>query len=247
MKISIVYLSLIILSFFISCTEDKNVIEEIPTSIEDYDGNEYQTIRIGNQIWMAENLKVTHYADGTKIPLVTDEGIWANLEDNNLDDAYCYYNNNTNGESDIYGALYTWAAAMNKSNTSATNPSGIQGVCPTGWHLPSSLEWSELMDELGGVEVAGGKLKETGISLWWDPNIGATNESGFSARPGGLRDAWGIYSFYNQGGVGFWWSATETTFSDSLAVSQPLASNQPFADIGEIRKSYGISVRCLKD
>lgn len=229
---------------FISCSKDEDKVE--PTLV-DYDGNFYQTVQIGNQVWMAENLKVTHYADGIEIPLVTDNTDWANLVDNNLDDAYCYYNNNANDEVDIYGALYTWAAAMYGTSSSSANPSGVQGVCPTDWHLPSDSEWTELINYLGGREVAGGKLKETGTTYWWDPNVGATNESGFSALPGGIRDAWDVYSFYNLGGFGFWWSTTETEFSDSLVTSRPLSSNNTFAELESLRKSYGISVRCVKD
>ena len=131
---------------FISCSKDEDKVE--PTLV-DYDGNFYQTVQIGNQVWMTENLKVTHYADGTTIPLVTDNTAWGNLDDNNTDKAYCYYNNDANGEGDIYGTLYTWAAAMNGASSSSANPSGVQGVCPTGWHLPSNAEWTELTDYLG--------------------------------------------------------------------------------------------------
>jgi uncharacterized protein (TIGR02145 family) len=117
-------------------------IENNAQTVTDYDGNVYNTITIGNQTWMAENLRVTKYPNGTPIPLATDNIAWANLEDNGTDDAYCYYNNNASGEANTYGALYTWAAAMgDNAVSSSSNPSGVQGVCPNGWHLPSDDEW----------------------------------------------------------------------------------------------------------
>ncbi len=118
-------------------------------TVADYDGNTYKTIKIGKQWWMAENLKVTHYDDGTAISLVTSDTAWASLGNNSTDKAYCYHSNNENGEKDTYGALYTWAAAMNGAGSSSANPSGTQGVCPTGWHLPSDKEWKQLEMYLG--------------------------------------------------------------------------------------------------
>jgi uncharacterized protein (TIGR02145 family) len=122
--------------------------------------------------------------------------IWSDLKANNK--AYCWYNNSAT-YMDTYGGLYTWAAAMNGATTSDTNPSNVQGVCPEGWHLPSDFEWKELEIHLGmsqadadsrgyrGIDV-GGMLKEPGISYWESPNTGATNQSGFTAIPGGIRD-----------------------------------------------------------
>ena len=152
----------------ITCTSSdmKTVKSIIPTATtteifdfytcKDYDTNDYTSVTIGNQVWMAENLKATHYPNGTAIPYVTDNTAWGNLGDNNTDDAYCYYNNNAGGEAGTYGALYTWAAAMgDNAVSSSTNPSGVQGACPAGWHLPSDAEWTELTDYLGGTSVAG--------------------------------------------------------------------------------------------
>ncbi len=130
----------------------------IGTSVSDYEGNEYGVVQIGNQIWMTENLKTTHYADGIAIPLVTYNTAWANLGDNNTDDAYCYYNNSQ------YGALYIWAAAMNGAVSSTANPGGIQGACPDGWHLPSDAEWAELVNSIsndGHSGTEGTALKST--------------------------------------------------------------------------------------
>ncbi len=213
--------------------------------VTDYDGNHYNAVLIGNQVWMAENLKVTHYPDGTAIPLVTDNTAWENLGDNNTEDAYCYYNNNAGGEADTYGALYTWAAAMgDNAVSSSTNPSGVQGVCPDGWHLPSDAEWTELTDYLGGTSVAGGKLKETGTTHWNSPNTGATNESGFSALPGGYRYYSDGGSYY-MGDYGDWWSATE--YSSSYAWSRSFYRGDATSPQYNGSKSNGFSVRCVRD
>jgi uncharacterized protein (TIGR02145 family) len=114
-----------------------------------------------------------------------------------------------------YGVLYNWPAAMAGMTSSSSNPSRVQGVCPTGWHLPSDAEWTELIDYLGGGEVAGGKLKETGTTHWESPNTGATNETGFTALPGGFRNYDG--NFLNIGYNGLWWSATENGASSAMA------------------------------
>jgi uncharacterized protein (TIGR02145 family) len=115
-------------------------------TLTDIDGNTYKTLAIGDQNWMAENLRVTHYADGSAIPEVSDEMIWEGMS--TLVDAYCWYNN-LSAYGDTTGALYTWAAAMNSAVSSDSVPSGIQGVCPDGWHLPSDAEWLSLEVNLG--------------------------------------------------------------------------------------------------
>ena len=201
-------------------------------SVTDYDGNTYKTVVIGSQEWMAENLKVTHYADGTEIPLVSGSSAWANLD--NTDKAYCYWNRDT------YGALYTYAAATNGDNDGAS-----QGVCPTGWHLPNNEEWTELRDYLGGLYVAGGKMKEIGTTYWHSPNIGATNESGFSALPGGYRSPSDGY-FYTIRDSGIWWSSTENTGIKAFYLY--ITNSYSWFFSGSYRgKSQGLSVRCLRD
>jgi len=214
-------------------------IKGIPKSdtITDYDGNTYNTVKIGNQEWMAENLKVTHYANGMDIPLVTDNMVWVNLGNNNTDKAYCYYNN-SDANRDIYGALYTYAAATNGDNDGTT-----QGVCPTGWHLPSDAEWTELTDYLGGVSVAGGKIKEVGKTHWNNPNTGATNESNFSALPGGYRIGNG--TFNDIGNTGEWWSSTE--YQSISAWPRHVYNYSNSVERFSYPKHYGFSVRCLKD
>jgi uncharacterized protein (TIGR02145 family) len=164
---------------------------------------------------MAENLKVTHYADGTAIPLVEGKTEWDALTA--TDRAYCWYDNSTDNR-DTYGGLYTWAAAMNGAASSDSIPSGVQGVCPSGWHLPSDSEWKELEMFLGMSQAEadnygcrgtdeGGKLKEIGTAHWNSPNTGATNSSGFTALPGGDRSIDG--AFFNLGDRAYFWTASE--------------------------------------
>ena len=225
------------------------------STVTDYDGNTYQTIKIGEQWWMAENLKVTNYSDGTQIPLITNNTEWGDLVDNNTDRAYCYYNNNANNETETYGALYTWAAAMNGNESSSNNPSGVQGVCPTGWHLPSDDEWKELEIYLGMSQTEadeidwrgtdeGGKLKEIGITNWTSPNTGATNESGFTARPGGTRHE-GDGLFYGINSWGEWWTSTEESGINAWARYPYYNNSKIFRSISN--KSHGFSVRCIKN
>jgi uncharacterized protein (TIGR02145 family) len=142
-----------------------------------------------------------------------------------------------------YGVLYNWTAAMDGEASSTTNPSGIQGVCPAGWHLPSEAEWDELTNYLGGTGVAGGKLKETGTTHWNTPNTGATNETGFTALPGGNRSSNG--SFGSIGYAGHWWSATE--YSAASAWYRLMYGNNGSVSRNIYGKEVGFSVRCVRD
>lgn len=213
--------------------------------IADIDGNIYNTISIGSQVWMKENLKTTRYSNGTTISFVSSNSNWEALTVN--DKAYCFYNDDApNGL--IWGALYTWSAAVNGFTGSALNPSNIQGVCPTGWHLPSDAEWTQLRDYLGGTEIAGGKLKETGFTHWTYPNEGATNVSGFTALASGIREQNNIdfpgrsYGMYV---VGIWWSATEYSITEA---NRWILSNS-YAGLTKswYDRAFGISVRCVKN
>ena len=220
-------------------------------TVTDYDGNIYNWSRIGDQTWMIENLKSTHYSDGTEIPLVESVYGWENLDD--TDKGYSYFENSVSN-SDVYGALYNWAAVMNNENSSDNIPSGVQGVCPTGWHLPSDAEWKELEIHLGmdtvdvdnigwrGVTQSG-KMKEAGTEHWENPNTGATNESGFTALPGGYRI---YYGTFNELGFGaYFWSSTE--FNSSQSWKRYLhADNKTVGRKMELKNS-GFSVRCVKD
>lgn len=223
------------------------------TSILDYDNNEYKTVLIGTQVWMAENLKTTHYDDGTEITLIEDNTAWEALY--YTDTAYCYYNNSTTN-ADTYGALYTWAAAMNGAGTSSANPSGVQGACPAGWHLPSDEEWKQLEMYLGMSPTdadnhgyrgtnEGSKLAGTN-ELWIDGSLEDDidfGESGFMAIPGGYRNYDG--AFKTLGETSFFWSATEYNFTD--AYFRNLLYSNAKINRNYYDKDLGKSVRCIKD
>jgi len=195
-------------------------------SVTDIEGNVYNTVIIGTQIWMAENLKTTKYRNGTSIPNVTDATSWDNL----TTPGYCWYNNDDANKS-TYGALYNWHTV----NTGK--------LAPTGWHVPTDTEWSTLTTFLGGESVAGGKLKETGTTHWISPNIGATNEIGFAALPGGDHGSNGAFGY--DGVYGSWWSSTEDSSSGAWTRSMrnSLSGVYRFGS----SKEYGFSVRCVKD
>ncbi len=210
--------------------------------LTDYDGNNYTSIIIDGQEWMGENLKVTHYPNGDAIPLITDNTAWGNLVDNNTDDAYSYYSNNANGEADTYGALYTYAAAI--GDNWARDNTENQGVCPTGWHLPSDTEWGILITYIGSD--AGSKLAGN-AALWTDGNLDQNADfgiSGFSILPGGTRN---IYdgTFYDLYIHGLLWSATE--HSSSRAKNRYLHHDVTTVNSNGFHKSYGFAVRCVKD
>lgn len=208
-------------------------------TVTDIDGNTYPTVIIGTQEWMAEDLRVTHYPNGDAIPHITDNATWGNLGNNNTDDAYSFYNNDNTTD---YGALYTYAAAIADNWTRDNNAN--QGICPNGWRLPTDNEWSTLTDYLGGSDVAGGKMKETGTTHWNSPNTGATNSSGFAALPGGYRNGTNG-TFYNVGNNGNWWSSTES--SSSHAFSRTLIYTNANAYRYDDSKSGGFCVRCIRD
>jgi len=164
------------------------------------DGHEYKLKKIGDQIWMAENLAYLPWINlpGTisgSSPLLFVYG----FDGTNTNDAKSTANYRN------YGVLYNWPAAMNGEGPSNTNPSGVQGVCPTDWHIPSSAEWSELFNFLGNDSTSGGLMKESGTDHWAYPNEGATNQSGFTALPGGLRYYMG--EFDAMGLKSYWWSS----------------------------------------
>jgi uncharacterized protein (TIGR02145 family) len=219
--------------------------------VTDYEGNVYQTVQIGYRVWMAENLKSTRYSDGTAIPLVEGESEWENLGDDGK--AYCWYDNNAD-TGVIYGAIYSWAAAMNGAEDTDDNPSKVQGVCPTGWHMPSDSEWKELEIYLGmdpsdadatgyrGTDE-GGKLKDTDTTLWWQTNVGATNESGFSAIPGGQRGNSGV--FYQLGAQAWFWTATEAR--KNLIWTRYLLFYRSDIYRYDYYKNFGFSIRCIRD
>ena len=230
-------LLLIPLVLFISC-EDKDD-DPLPldctgveggNSISDIDGNCYETVRIGQQLWMAENLKVTHYNNGDATSTGYSNSEWADLDETETG-AYAAYNDNESN-ADIYGYLYNWYVVED-----------VRGICPEGWHVPTDEEYTLLTDYLDGTSVAGGKMKEAGIEHWNSPNEGATNESGFTGLPGGCRYSDGRYTNINN--IGYFWSSTES--SDNNARYRGLLYNLPFVLKDGINNGYGLSIRCLKD
>jgi len=190
----------------------------------DADGNVYNTVTIGSQTWLKENLKTTRYQDGSLVPNIVNSSWGVQTAG-----AYCWYNNDTRNK-DIYGALYNFYTVQDSS-----------GLCPTGWHIPSKAEWDKLIEYVGGAEVAGVKLMEAG-PVHWKPYNKATNETGFTALPGG--DRWTTDFFYLEF-KGSWWTATE--FDAWKAYCSAMASSYQDVRMYESEKFVGLSVRCVKD
>jgi uncharacterized protein (TIGR02145 family) len=197
------------------------------SAVTDIDGNVYHTVTIGTQVWMVENLKVTKYRDGTPIRQVNDHDTWLGINDYG---AYCDYNNDED-KSLTYGHLYNWYAATDSRN-----------IAPEGWHVPSFNEFVILLNSLGGSKVAGGKLKEAGLAHWLSPNIGATNESGFNAIPGGVHNAAG---FDLLGGISSWWTTTES--DNGSAYTRYVLYYDDSFNTHIVNKLFGNSIRCVKD
>lgn len=228
--------------FFVitSCGGLIDIEDPIPKDsiLQDIDGNVYKTVIIGDQTWMAENLKTTKFNDGTSILYETNKQWWSIMRS----PAYCYYDNDMNTYKDIYGALYNWYAV----NTGK--------LCPVGWHVPTNKEWDVLTSYLG--DNAGNKLKIVSDDYWLYGNETATNESGFSALPGGARGMNGQFGDINA--LGFWWSSTE--YSESFEPLQEeykawyRAVHKNWATLfRQEQKDYyfykvaGFSIRCIKD
>jgi uncharacterized protein (TIGR02145 family) len=228
------------------------VVTDVPTANKtitfnfiactDGDGNNYPVVQIGAakgtidnldpsggkslQNWMGENLRTTKLRDGAIIPQVTENEVWGNLST----PAYCWYENNV-GNKNVYGAIYNWYAV----NTGK--------LCPDGWHVPVNSDWDALTTYLGGFSIAGGKLKETGLTHWINPNSWATNETGFTALPGGVRVNNGVYD--RIGYAGDWWSATES--SSTYAWGYFMGYFDRDVRSGISMKRSGNSIRCIND
>jgi uncharacterized protein (TIGR02145 family)/uncharacterized repeat protein (TIGR02543 family) len=224
-----------------------NFVEEVPSFtcgdplIDSRDGQSYTTVLIGDQCWMAENLNIGTQINGN-----------SNQTNNATIEKYCY--NNSEAQCDTYGGLYQWNEMMQYTTTD-----GAQGICPDGWHLPTDDEWKILEGtvdsqypvgdpewndlEYRGLD-AGGNLKAIGTTHWNSPNTGATNSSGFTALPGGFRDTNG--SFQIKGSHGLWWSSSQTVSNDAWRRFLAYDNSQVFRSFLD-NKSYGFSVRCLKD
>lgn len=215
----------ILIAFLISAVVFSFGVNRSISQVTDIDDNVYKTVIIGNQEWTAENLNVEHYRNGDLIPEVQDSALWANLTTG----AWCYYENNSE-YGKIYSKLYNWYA-MNDP----------RALTPKEWHIPSAEEWTKLTDYLGGEEVAGGKLKAT---MLWEASItGVTNESGFSAFPGGLRISNG--EFESIGHIGCFWSSSKANGYDLWARFILYGNRDVHKSVNFHRD--GLSVRCVSD
>jgi uncharacterized protein (TIGR02145 family) len=223
-------LLLVILSLTtISCKKEDQPLFTVDQLITDIDGNVYNTIKINNQVWMAENLKTKTYNNGDLIGTTNP----SNLDiSNESSPKYEWSYDGNESNIAVYGLLYTWYAVTDNRK-----------VCPTGWHVPTDSEWTTLTEYLGGDSIAGGKLKESGTTHYRNPNLGATNESGFTAFPSGHRYVWGAFEGLGVGPV--WWSSTEYNFDNAW-----------FRSLGHLKKTIrrdyypkkdGMAIRCIKD
>ena len=218
---------------------DINIGDYIDEGGEYFEGGYGSTpkIQIGDQCWMKENLKVTHYRNGDELPTGHSNSEWRDLDQTEIG-AYAVYDDDSSN-ADVYGYLYNWHAIIDE-----------RGICPEGWHVPDNNDWLTLSDYLGEQSVAGGKLKECTegscpeSDYWISPNTGATNESGFTGLPGGHRDGSNGY-YFNMSLFGYFWSSTES--SDAHALLERLEYNSVGLQSGGFWKTYGLSVRCISD
>jgi uncharacterized protein (TIGR02145 family) len=196
-------------------------------AISDIDGNQYSSVTIGTQTWMVENLKTTRLNDGTEIPVIKNAAAWGNLST----PGYCLYNYDETGYKDTYGVLYNWFT-VNTDN-----------LCPVGWHIPTDAEWEALTISLGGEGVAGSKLRGSGMMSHWGGGnmMGVTNETGFTALPGGFCSSIGMFNGIANNG--YWWSATEN--NDANAWYRFMVNDNTRFNRGYGLKLQGCSVRCL--
>jgi uncharacterized protein (TIGR02145 family) len=217
---------ILLLATFTSFSSGCKKADKSGDPLSDIEGNTYKTIKIGSQIWMAENLKTTRLNDGTSIPMVSDTDVWGSL----TTPGCCWYNNDSSSFKETNGALYN-GYTINTGD-----------ICPEGWHVPEKEEWQILRDFLGDSLRCGGKLKEAGTVHWLSPNSGADNSSGFTAFGAGLRYSEGTYSSI----LSFtsFWSATGIN-DDEWYIGLYFDDAAFITD--HRNKKYGFSVRCLKD
>jgi uncharacterized protein (TIGR02145 family) len=200
-------------------------------TLKDINGNAYKTIQIGGKNWMAENLKATKYKNGNPITNITDKTQWASTTTG----AYCSYNNDPINDCP-YGKLYNWYAVANSN-----------GLCPTGWHVSTDAEWTDLVNDIGGSTNSGNKMKSEGTQYWLSPNQGATNSSGFSGLPGNSRTLNGDFSSSSvRGSFGTWWSSTETETGAEAWDRVLRYDNSNLLRLSG-NKAAGFTVRCVED
>lgn len=223
----------VVSSFLTACTDP-----DLPGTVKDKDGNVYQTVTIGTQTWMVENLKTTKYNDGTNIPNVTDDATWGNL----TTPAYCWYNNDASTYKNVYGALYNWEAVNSGK------------LAPTGWRIPTDDDWTTLVNYVTanlGTSTSLAKALSAKINWESDTNVGAigndlsnNNSSGFTALPGGYRNNMNGL-FFSIGVTGGWWSATEFNSGSGNYKCMWNNLNSLYENIDH--KTVGYSVRCIKN
>jgi len=204
------------------------VIYSPAQTVTDFDGNLYDTVIIGNQVWFRQNLRVTHYSNGDPIPNIPGGASWNSLTSG----ARCYYNNDSTAFDSVYGALYNWYAVQNSNE-----------ICPVGWRVPSDADWTIAENFLEGSFVAGGKMKEADTAHWLPPNTGATNSSGFTGLPGGMLGV--NYTFETLHENGLWWSSTSS--GGSYAWSRYLWYLFTGIDRNPTPKTLALSIRCIRD
>jgi len=197
--------------------------------VTDIDGNQYPSIIINGQEWMQKNLNVSKYRNGDVIPHVVDNTTWRNLTTG----AWCYYEHTT-ANGTIYGKLYNWYAVNDP-----------RGLAPQGWHVSSNDDWTIINTFLGGTTHAASKMKEVGNTHWTSKNTDATNESGFTALPGG--QCWNIGGFVLMGTYGEWWTSNQTTNSTTYADNYSMLWNGGILFKESTAKNFGFSVRCVKN
>ncbi len=201
-----------VLILFCTCNKEDDKKVESGSFSDPRDGQTYKWVKIGNQVWMAENLNLV------------------------ADDSWCH--NNIIANCGQYGRMYTWDAVMNGASSSNATPSGVQGVCPAGWHVPSDAEWAQLINYVGSSSATKLKAKNG-----WSSDGNGTDDFGFSALPGSIRSDNGIFS--GIGNYGYWWSSTEN--SSSHVLSWGMASSYVDVDRLNISKTSGFSLRCVQD
>jgi uncharacterized protein (TIGR02145 family) len=220
------YISIIaVLAIFASgCTKERALM---PDPVSDIEGNSYKTVKIGSQVWMAENLKTSKFNDGTEIPLIKDSEAWQELNT----PGFCIYDNDSGKYKELYGALYNgYSIATGR-------------LCPSGWHVPSRDEFRKLREFTGDTVTGGGKLKEQGTDHWLTPNRGADNSSSFKALPSGIRYFEG--SFMSVLCFTSFWSSTESVKDEAWYMS--LYFGDAAVNLSSISKKQGFSVRCVKE
>ncbi|MCF8226825.1 MAG: fibrobacter succinogenes major paralogous domain-containing protein [Bacteroidales bacterium] len=234
--------------------QDSISVTHANDSVTDIDGNTYATIRLGDQVWMSENLRVTHYPDSKPIIRVLKRRDWKKLSVAGR--AYCYHNNDEVAFSETYGALYSWAAAVNYDPLNKYDGRRVQGICPDGWHIPGDAEWKQLEIYLGMSKAAADNVKERGTiegsklagdrSLWVQDKLTEKSEfgaSGFNALPGSFR--YDYSHFYMIGNSTYWWTSTE--FNPNFAWYRGISYVGSTIYRYTIDKRHGFSVRCIKD